>query len=134
MMERSLLTELELILYWTLFIVSIVLTGVGIGTLVMARRRRGFSENKIVKVKETKQAAEVPALFSALEKLAPKDMQTTDEDKSKSLPPPPDPTCEECGSESKELKPLIMAVAGTATTRKMVCPNCLKRLTTRHVI
>ncbi|HUW49023.1 MAG TPA: hypothetical protein VMW36_09815 [Patescibacteria group bacterium] len=77
------MTELELILYWTLFIVSIVLTGVGIGTLVMARRRRGFSENKKVKVKETKQAAEVPALFSALEKLAPKDMQTTDEDKSK---------------------------------------------------
>ena len=43
-------------------------------------------------------------------------------------------TCEECGSESLELRPLILAVEGVATITKKVCPDCLKQLTMRHVL
>lgn len=125
------MSEIELILYWTLLCISIGLTATGVGSLVLSRKRRGFSEKKIIKETKEKEP-ETPSLLGALQTLVPEDLQLSEEEKAAALPPPPDPVCEECGSESRELKPLVLAVAGTDTTTKNVCPNCLKRLTMRH--
>jgi len=122
--------EIELILYWTLFCISIGLVATGAGSIVLSRRRRGVSEKKLVK--EKKEPSETPGLFKALSTFAPEGLRLSGEEEAAALPPPPDPVCEECGSESRELKPLVLAVAGTDTTTKNVCPNCLKRLTMRH--
>jgi len=129
------MTEIEVILYWTLLCVSIGLTATGIGwSLVIRRKRRGFSEKTIIKETKKKEPSETPGLFGALQRYVPSSLRLSEEEKASALPPPPEPVCEECGSESSDLKPLVLAVAGTETMTKKVCPNCLKRLTMRHVI
>lgn len=164
------MTELELILYWTLLVLSALLLGLGTLSLVKSKIKLEDSGKKIKAVKQAK-TENVPNLFAVLEKLVPdtrahaddevmrdgKEMDAEDasdddeeedienpnnsvvvEEKTSAsaiaLPSPSLPTCEECGSESMELRPLILAVEGLATTTKKVCPNCLKRLTLRHTV
>ena len=168
-MERSLLTELELILYWTLLVLSALLLGLGTLSLVKSKIKLEDSGKKIKAVKQAK-AENVPNLFAVLEKLVPdarahaddevmrdgKEMDAEEESDDEeddienpknsgvveertsapvmALPSSSLPTCEECGSGSMELRPLILAVEGLGTTSKKVCPNCLKRLTLRHTV